>query len=190
MLKKIAIYIRRNIINGKSYVGQSVDPWGRWYSENYEKSVLGRAISKYGKDTFDSKVLFWVYSQEAANWWERYLIQLHDTLAPDGYNVRDGGSQGNSFAGKSATEMAVINGKKSQAMSGKNHWSWGKNLSEEHRAKIGTGNTGKKPSIEQRAKMSEATRGKKKSAEHCRKISQARRGKRKVKKSLTLAIPF
>ena len=119
MSKPIAIYIRRNTINGKSYVGQSVDPQYRWRNEFYEDYVLGYALRKYGTQCFDSNVLFWVETLDAANFWERYLIQLYGTLGPNGYNIDDGGSNGNPFAGKSAAEMEVIWQKQSNARKGK-----------------------------------------------------------------------
>lgn len=115
MSKPIAIYIRRNRVNGKEYVGQSVDPKKRWYNELYEDYVIGHALRKYGADSFENTILFWVDSQEAANFWECYLIELYGTLRPNGYNVQDGGSHGNPFAGKSVAEMELIRNKQSES---------------------------------------------------------------------------
>ena len=115
MSKTIAIYIRRNTVNGKEYVGQSVDPPRRFRVEFYEKTALGHALRKYGADSFENSILFWVDSQEAANFWECYLIELYGTLRPNGYNIQDGGSYGHSLVGRSADEKAVIGLKISKA---------------------------------------------------------------------------
>ena len=151
----IAIYIRRNIITEKCYIGQSVNPENRWSGEAFEKSYLGNALRKYGVENFDDKVLFWIETLDAANFWEKYLIQLYDTLAPNGYNIKDGGSNGNAFAGKSPEEMAKI----SKKMSENNARPWlGKKLSAEVRKKLSETNKGKIFSTETRAKISAAKR--------------------------------
>ena len=184
MLQPIAIYIRRNTINGKGYVGQSVDPLHRWHHESYEKAVIGHALRKYGVECFDSQILFWVQTRDAANFWECYLIELYDTLRPKGYNIRDGGSHGNPFAGKSVAEMEVIIAKMSAARKGENNPNWGKHHSPKTRAKISAAQTGRKHSPETCAKNSVARQGEKNpfygkshSPEALQKMSDAHKGK-------------
>ena len=185
MLQPIAIYIRRNTINGKGYVGQSVDPLHRWHHESYEKAVIGHALRKYGVECFDSQILFWVETQDAANFWECYLIELYGTLSPNGYNIKDGGSHGNPFAGKSAVEMEVVSAKMSKAHEGEKNHFYGRKHSPENLAKNSAANQGRKNpmwgrkhSLETLAKMSEAHRGRKPSLETCAKISVAHTGRK------------
>ena len=55
----IGIYKITNLKNGKSYIGQSVHIERRW-SEHCipsSKSLIGKAIQKYGKENFSFQVL-------------------------------------------------------------------------------------------------------------------------------------
>ena len=142
MSKPIAIYIRRNTVNDKCYMGQSVDPLCRWYQESCRDMAIGHALRKYGVSVFESKVLFWVETQDAANWWECCLIDIYNTLAPNGYNITEGGSNGNPYAGKTAAEMEVT------------------------RAKISAAMQGRQASLETRAKISAAMKGKRTGEKH------------------------
>lgn len=89
------VYLITNKINGKRYVGQTVQclPY-RWSAHTNEKSqcvALNRAIQKYGKENFEIKVLSKCNSLEEMNHRENYYIKLFKTLAPYGYNLTTGG---------------------------------------------------------------------------------------------------
>ena len=193
MSKPIAIYIRCNTINGKEYVGQSVDPRYRWRVESHENTAIGRSVRKYGEPSFESKILFWVDTLEAANWWECYLIELYGTLRPKGYNVAEGGSHGNPFAGKTSEEMGVIRRKWSDAQKGKkstaetrrklSQFNRGKTLTDEHKRKLSEAHKGKVFSEETRRKLSEAHTGKIVSDETRRKLSGIRGGEKNASHS-------
>lgn len=87
------IYLITNTINGKQYVGQSLDAIRRFseHCKNYTEdiSLLNRAIKKYGKENFTMQIL---ESQiENYNEREKYWISIYKTLQPNGYNLTIGG---------------------------------------------------------------------------------------------------
>jgi group I intron endonuclease len=89
------IYIHKNKINGKCYVGQTIrndlhERWkkGKGYKVN---QVFSRAINKYGWDNFEHIVLEEVYkTQKELNEAEIKYIELYDSVK-NGYNILPGG---------------------------------------------------------------------------------------------------
>lgn len=64
------IYVRKNIVNNKCYVGQTkqYDWRTRLYQENSgNKQIISYAISKYGVDKFKDSIIDLAYSQEEAD---------------------------------------------------------------------------------------------------------------------------
>lgn len=110
-LSKGEIYLIRNKVNGKGYVGQASkyvgknnSTWGtkgRWKShlrEAYQDVrdhcvLLNNALRKYGEDAFEVTTLCECDSHEM-NAMEVAYIEEHNTIAPHGYNSRQGGSNG------------------------------------------------------------------------------------------------
>ena len=90
------IYVIKNRINNKVYVGQSVDAGRRFISHckpssNNGNSLIARAIQKYGAHNFWYEIL---ESQvEDYNEKEEYWIDKLNSLAPNGYNVLNGGDE-------------------------------------------------------------------------------------------------
>lgn len=144
------VYKITNKINGKSYVGQTVQSLERrWKKHITQKShchALKSAILKYGPENFEIKTLTTYDSIEKMNDGERYYINLFNTLAPDGYNLTNGGIRP-SFSKEARANM----GRKKEK-----HHLWGKKHSEETKHKISVAHMGKK-----RGKDSEETRKKK-----------------------------
>ena len=97
----IGIYKFTNIINGHSYIGQSIDIESRKKShyqrafcntasnKEYEKAFY-RALRKYGKENFSFEILK-ICDKEELNYWEIYYIDYYDTYK-NGYNEDEGGS--------------------------------------------------------------------------------------------------
>ena len=91
-----AIYKITNQVNGKSYIGQSVNPYHRFVSHKYRarnhdfrsSQALYHAILKYGEENFKMEILDWT---EDYNEKERYYIHFYGTLSPNGYNIAPGG---------------------------------------------------------------------------------------------------
>ena len=193
-MNNYSVYIHKNKINGKVYIGQtSQKPEKRWnQGKGYETSPkFYNAILKYGWDNFEHKILYTNLSLEEANQIEKKLIQkFKSTQDQFGYNIASGGRN---FKHSEETKQKI--GKSNhKALQGK-HWS-----KKQHQlmSKMfsGEGNPfyGKHHSEESKQKISESRKGKcsgeshpfygqHHSEESKQKISESRKGKggKKVK---------
>ncbi len=93
------VYRVVNNVNGKCYVGQSVNPSVRkrdHFSNNVLRSspVLHKSMSKHGLENFAFEILDTVYSKEDLDNREIYWIYKLNSMLPDGYNIREGGARG------------------------------------------------------------------------------------------------
>lgn len=95
------IYLVRNIVNGKMYVGQTVETvHRRWQHHRYAASGKRKhhflnAIRKYGHELFVVETLCQCPTREALNETERFYIWLLASHLPSfGYNCELGGSNG------------------------------------------------------------------------------------------------
>ena len=95
------IYIITNTINNKSYIGQTKNWKNRWKKHNQTSntSAISKAIQKYRKENFKVKFLITKISKESADHLETLFIDLNNTLSPKGYNIKEGGTHENPFAG-------------------------------------------------------------------------------------------
>lgn len=95
-MKKYCIYLHRNKINNKIYIGQTCQkPEYRWnHGEGYKLSPrFYAAIKKYGWENFEHKILYTNLSLEQANILENKLIEQFDTTNINyGYNLDKGGN--------------------------------------------------------------------------------------------------
>lgn len=96
---QIGVYLLTNKINGKKYVGQSVDVNKRWkqhvsiaINPKSRKYAIHNAIAKYGQDNFSWEILHYCSSFDESNMLETKLIKEHNSLHPFGYNLNDGGN--------------------------------------------------------------------------------------------------
>lgn len=173
----IGIYKITNKINGKVYIGQSIDIDTRWRQHINAKDnfAIHRAIQKYGPENFNFEVLL-ECPAEMLNVWERDMIALYDCISPKGYNLTEGGE------GYQCSEETRL--KMSESMKGKPSWKKGIPCSEETKRKMSESKKGIHRSEETKIKISESMKGKKHqplSAEHKRKISESHKGLRKGK---------
>lgn len=89
------IYKITNLINGKIYIGQSVDPQKRWYNhchnakKGYRNSAIDKAINKYGEENFKLEII--EKAIENYDELEKYYITFYDCMIPKGYNILEGG---------------------------------------------------------------------------------------------------
>lgn len=167
--KKWCVYIHRNIINNKAYIGIAKMPvhkrWGK-NGNGYKKTqkVFYRAIQKYGWGNFEHIIWCENLSQKEAKKWEMRLIALFQTNCcryknPEfGYNMTDGGDglSGFKFSEESKEKMR----KPHPTVQGENHPNYGKHLSKETKIKIGNSNKGKIKSEDIKIKLRERFSGK------------------------------
>ena len=91
------IYRIINKINGKIYIGQSVDTIRRWYDHKRDAAkqnppmLITKAIKKYGNNNFDFEVIACCKSWKHANELETILVAQYHSLVPYGYNMTLGG---------------------------------------------------------------------------------------------------
>lgn len=107
MSAPVAIYKIVNAVNGKMYIGQSINPiyrFRRHFWKHNGCTKLGNAIAKYGRINFHLSILCWCVDKTDANEVEELLIDLGNTQK-DGYNITPGGfgtgsGEANPFFGK------------------------------------------------------------------------------------------
>lgn len=90
------IYCIENKINGKKYIGQSIDVEKRWIAHkahlrtgNHVNSYLQRSWDKYGECVFDFYIVEFCVS-EKLNEREKYWIDFYDSFN-NGFNLTLGG---------------------------------------------------------------------------------------------------
>ena len=160
--KVCGIYKITNNLNGMSYVGQSVNCMNRW---DYHKSPssnytpIDKTINEFGKEHFTFSILL-ECSPDMLDVWERDMINLHDTIYPNGYNMQGGGRDGFNICEE--TRMKISESCKGS----KGYWD-GKNRPEETIRKISESLKGQTPWNKDkvtpesvRRKISESCKGK------------------------------
>ena len=91
-----SIYLHRNKINNKVYIGQTRQkPEYRWGKDGkgYKGQFFYKAILKYGWDNFEHIILYTCSDQEECNQKEIYYINKYNsTDLKYGYNIEKGGN--------------------------------------------------------------------------------------------------
>ena len=87
-------YIITNNVNNKQYVG--AHSTNNLINDKYLGSgkLIQRAIKKYGKENFTRDVLNRTTTFKEALYNERFLIEMYNTLIPNGYNISPTGGNG------------------------------------------------------------------------------------------------
>lgn len=208
------IYLIRNEINSKVYIGQTVRSFDERYYNNVAKYTknehLRRSIEKYGIENFYIDKEFDVaYSQEELDRLEDLYIKTYEATNPNkGYNKKFGGSSGK-HTEETKNKLREINlgrkhteetkNKLSELRKGKytgeNNPFYGRQHSEETIKKLrelnlgeNSPNYGKRLSDETKKKLSEAKKGKKHTEETKQKLREINLGKKmpeEVKKKIS-----
>lgn len=154
------IYQLTNRLNGKSYVGQTIQPFDVRLSahlrDKTSKLPLHRALRKYGVANFECRILLYADNLKELNFYEQAIIARFNTLSPKGYNCRSGGENslhiestkrkisqmkmGQLAWNRGIPMNAASRAKLSAALKGREVWNTGKETgprSEETKKKIG-----------------------------------------------------
>ncbi len=92
-MKKVGyIYTHTNKIDGKVYVGKTVQLPEKRFGKNYLRKYKSctaflRALKKHGQENFKTEVILTVLDLSALNTFEAYFIQYYNSIAPNGYNL-------------------------------------------------------------------------------------------------------
>jgi len=89
-MKTSGIYLIKNIINNKAYIGKSENCYGRWLSHKSDylmgNSPLYEDMRKYGIENFTFKVIEKIPAYLLKNKQIEY-IKKYNSLYPNGYNI-------------------------------------------------------------------------------------------------------
>ncbi|KKN76958.1 hypothetical protein LCGC14_0364500 [marine sediment metagenome] len=149
-ISNMIIYKVTNKINGKFYVGQTINGLA-WRKNEHLKSAqrsvnnhFHSALIKHGKENFNWEVLCICYSVNVLNEMEQHYIALYNSMN-DGYNMTSGG--------ENYTVSEETREKMRKANAGKNNPMYGKkrDLKGEKHPHYGIKNT-----VETKKKMSDA----------------------------------
>lgn len=177
---KNCIYFYINKINGKGYIGQTVDFKNRHRThvqKSSNKYPIDKAINKHGIDNFEVYIIVEDRTIEELNSIEQELIKKYNTsINQNGYNIREGG---NNSRMSESTKAKLSNSKKGKAMSEEQKQLFSEMFSGERNPFYG-----KQHTEETKKRLSEARKGQpsprkgvKLSTETKEKLSLARKGK-------------
>jgi group I intron endonuclease len=92
---KSFVYVIKNLVNGKIYIGKSNNPEVRFKqhtrSSSCRSTAISRAILKYGEQSFEFKIVGEFQSEEEAYAYEKTLIDSHLLEGHKLYNLSAGG---------------------------------------------------------------------------------------------------
>jgi group I intron endonuclease len=176
----MCIYLRTNKINGKQYVGQTVNFEKRQNEWNCNKAIyagsyINNAREKYGIENWVVKVLRECDTQDELDEWEKYYIKTLNTKRPFGYNLTDGGGGLSGYCLSEETKEKISKSLKGK-YTGEKSPSYGKRHTEEAKHKMSKSHIGKKLSEEHKRKIGEKSKGRKLSQQSKDKISKANKG--------------
>lgn len=109
------IYKITNTINGKTYIGQSIQPKKRKHDHFCQKNTSCKALKhsmiKYGRDNFEFELLCSA-KKEHLNDLEIYFIDYFKSFGKNGYNLTPGGKNGTAdMAAKTVIGYDIKTGK-------------------------------------------------------------------------------
>lgn len=145
------IYLVTNLINGKQYVGQSTVDRNK---VGHGKAIT-KAYKKYGKQNFTyEKICNGINNRKTLNSIEKFWIKVFNTIAPNGYNIEEGGSDKGNVAESTKQKLRELNigkvisqetkDKISNSLKGKNNPFYGKKHSKETLLKISLSSSARK----------------------------------------------
>lgn len=135
------IYLVENLLNGKPYVGQTINP----HLPIGHGRLLKVAYKKHGKDNFTyEQIRTGVAHRQTLNYMERFWIGVFDSVAPNGYNLESGGSDGQHWTEERRKKHAQVRvGKNLNRPLGSKSGMKGKKFPEEGKRKLSEVMTGR-----------------------------------------------
>lgn len=190
-----------NTVNGKAYIGQSVNIDKRWKehvkslnNNDSRCTLLQRAWNKYGQEAFNFEILE-LCSKEMLDEIEIKYINLYDSCN-NGYNIETGGNKNKRLADSTKQKIGDANRgrimsnetrkKMSESRIGNKNGMYGKHHSEEAKRKMTNARLGKQGhpcSEELKEFLRQKNLGKVLSEETKRKISEAAIGREPYNKN-------
>lgn len=148
------VYMHINKINGKRYIGQTMNLKNRWRPNGYgykSSPHFYNAIKKYGWDNFDHYIIQKNLTKEEADKLEDLNIVAYNTMNNKfGYNTRRGGNKG-TFSEYSKQKLSkaqmghIVTQETREKLSKINKGRFiGRPISEEQKKKISIANSGSK----------------------------------------------
>lgn len=164
---KYIIYEVTNLVNGKNYIGQHITDS---LEDGYMGGglALGKAIKKYGRDSFKKEILLFAQNAEALNILEMMAVTPEFCERRDNYNLREGGGSRGRLCAETKRKISI-------AKSGHRNHNYGKRFSDEIRAKMSKAQKGRVVPLEARLKQAAKMRGRKLSEEHREKLKKNHR---------------
>ena len=159
------IYLVSNKLNGKQYVGQTINP----HLPIGHGRILKSAYKLHGKDNFTYEpICKGIDSRASLNAIERFWISVVGTVVPNGYNIDLGGSEGSTWTDERRQAVSIARtGKKLNRPLGSKSGAKGKKWSEENKLKLSEAlkgrvspNIGRKASEKTKAKMTASQKAK------------------------------
>lgn len=90
-----SIYIITNLVTGKKYIGQTIQPVEKRFQQHATDSRSGRhmysSIQFYGKQNFSIEEVMVCFDLKSLDYYETYFINELETFSPKGYNLCKGG---------------------------------------------------------------------------------------------------
>lgn len=120
------LYMHKNKINGKVYIGKAVDVQNRWANNGAKYKTCPRfwsAISSYGWDNFEHIILEEKVQDDEIDEKEMAYIKKYNSLYPNGYNLAKGGTGGDTWVGKTEEEkIAYAEARRQETLSRGQEW--------------------------------------------------------------------
>ncbi|EOT38251.1 GIY-YIG nuclease family protein [Enterococcus dispar] len=133
------IYMFKNKINGKTYIGQTIRTFEERTSEHlrHTETCFDKALNKYGIENFEYCIIDEALSLDELNAKETYWIAKTNSMIPNGYNLCLGGNNtcGYTHREESKRKMSLTKRKNGSMKAEKNHY-YGKHHTLEIREKM------------------------------------------------------